>query len=157
MVGVEQGLCPHASSLEDPEELEEERRLCYVGMTRAKSKLVMTHVTQRMLFGQRSYRICSPFIAEIPRELKCGDFDVVADDGNTYQEFETQECSCRYEIGQTVVHSRYGMGQVLEVEDYGDDMKVQVMFRSRVSWFLGSSAELTVVAEGEGEPAVEYL
>ena len=70
MVGMEEGLFPHHSSLSNLEELEEERRLCYVGMTRAKQKLFMSHVDERMLYGRRSYCVPSKFLDEIPDELK---------------------------------------------------------------------------------------
>lgn len=70
MAGMEEGLFPHASSMNDPEELEEERRLCYVGMTRAKEKLIMCHTHCRMLYGRRTYRVPSQFLSEIPQEQK---------------------------------------------------------------------------------------
>ncbi|OGY23694.1 MAG: hypothetical protein A2126_02520 [Candidatus Woykebacteria bacterium GWB1_45_5] len=69
MVGMEEGLFPHSRSLLDTNELEEERRLCYVGITRAKSQLYLTYATQRLYFGQRGEGIPSRFIADIPEEL----------------------------------------------------------------------------------------
>ncbi len=68
MVGMEEGLMPHARSLDDPEELEEERRLCYVGMTRAKDELYLAHAFRRSHFGQARYNVASRFLDEIPKE-----------------------------------------------------------------------------------------
>jgi len=70
MVGMEEGLFPHARSLDDPDELEEERRLCYVGMTRAKEHLTMSYAFRRQTFGTPRYGVVSRFIDEIPDELK---------------------------------------------------------------------------------------
>lgn len=69
MVGMEEGLFPHSRSLMDRNELEEERRLCYVGMTRAKEKLFLTYARRRIFFGQKSSNIVSRFILELPKEV----------------------------------------------------------------------------------------
>lgn len=69
MVGMEEGLFPHSRSMMDKEELEEERRLCYVGMTRAKKKLYLIYTRQRLYFGQRSTNPPSRFLADIPQDL----------------------------------------------------------------------------------------
>jgi DNA helicase-2/ATP-dependent DNA helicase PcrA len=66
MVGMEEGLFPHSRSLMDKNELEEERRLCYVGMTRAKEKLFLTYSRKRLFFGQKTTNIVSRFILELP-------------------------------------------------------------------------------------------
>lgn len=69
MVGMEEGLFPHSRSLMDRNELEEERRLCYVGMTRAKEKLYLTYARKRLFFGQRSTNYLSRFLLELPEEV----------------------------------------------------------------------------------------
>ena len=69
MVGMEEGLCPHSRSLLDKEELEEERRLCYVGMTRARERLFLTCTRRRLFFGEFSSNEVSRFVLEIPQEL----------------------------------------------------------------------------------------
>ena len=69
MVGMEEGLFPHSRALMDRYELEEERRLCYVGITRAKEKLFMTYARRRLYFGQKSSATVSRFVAEIPKEV----------------------------------------------------------------------------------------
>jgi DNA helicase-2/ATP-dependent DNA helicase PcrA len=69
MAGMEEGLFPHSRSAENEEELEEERRLCYVGMTRAKERLILTHATERRLYGYPQANLVSRFVEEIPAEL----------------------------------------------------------------------------------------
>ncbi|MEK7616614.1 MAG: UvrD-helicase domain-containing protein [Patescibacteria group bacterium] len=69
MIGMEEGLFPHSRAMLDPNELEEERRLCYVGITRAKEKLYLTYTRQRLYFGTRSNNMVSRFLADIPQNL----------------------------------------------------------------------------------------
>jgi DNA helicase-2/ATP-dependent DNA helicase PcrA len=69
LVGLEEGLFPHSRALADSTAMEEERRLCYVGITRAKSKLHLTYARQRLYFGQRNSNVLSRFISEIPEKL----------------------------------------------------------------------------------------
>ncbi|MBI5044901.1 MAG: UvrD-helicase domain-containing protein [Candidatus Levybacteria bacterium] len=69
MIGMEEGLFPHSRSLMDKHELEEERRLCYVGITRAKNKLFLTHARRRLFFGQKTTNTISRFVIELPAEL----------------------------------------------------------------------------------------
>jgi len=69
IIGMEEGLFPHSRSLMDRSELEEERRLCYVGMTRAKDKLFLTYARRRLFFGQRTANIVSRFVTELPEHL----------------------------------------------------------------------------------------
>lgn len=69
MVGMEEGLFPHSRSMLNPNELEEERRLCYVGITRAKEKLYLTYARQRLFFGQRNNNLVSRFLADIPQDI----------------------------------------------------------------------------------------
>ena len=69
MVGMEEGLFPHSMSLLDPQELEEERRLCYVGMTRAKTSLFLSFAKRRLYFGQRTKNLISRFVTELPEHL----------------------------------------------------------------------------------------
>ena len=69
LVGMEEGLCPHVRSLDDPQSLEEERRLCYVGMTRAMDKLYISSAARRMIYGRAQPSVPSRFLAEVPEEL----------------------------------------------------------------------------------------
>jgi DNA helicase-2/ATP-dependent DNA helicase PcrA len=69
MIGMEEGIFPHSRSLMDKNELEEERRLCYVGMTRAKEQLFLSYARKRIFFGQRVSNIISRFILELPEDI----------------------------------------------------------------------------------------
>ncbi len=69
MVGMEDGLLPHSRSILDPDQMEEERRLCYVGVTRAKTRLYFTHARARYVYGSRSYSLQSRFLSDIPKDL----------------------------------------------------------------------------------------
>jgi DNA helicase-2/ATP-dependent DNA helicase PcrA len=69
IAGMEEGLFPHSRSVENDDELEEERRLCYVGMTRAKERLILTHATERRLYGYPQANLVSRFVEEVPAEL----------------------------------------------------------------------------------------
>lgn len=82
MVGMEEGLLPHSRSLIDPDQMEEERRLCYVGITRAKKKLYCTYARSRFQYGTNNYSIRSRFLQDIPEELV--DFDSTADNQKTF-------------------------------------------------------------------------
>jgi DNA helicase-2/ATP-dependent DNA helicase PcrA len=69
MIGMEEGLFPHSRALMDKSELEEERRLCYVGMTRAKERLFLTHARRRLFFGQKAMNTISRFVIELPEDV----------------------------------------------------------------------------------------
>jgi len=84
MVGMEEGLFPHSRSLMDKEELEEERRLCYVGVTRAKDKLYLTYANRRLFFGTRTQNMISRFIADMPQHTL--DLNVSLDPIRSFQE-----------------------------------------------------------------------
>jgi len=80
IVGMEEGLFPHSRSLMDKNQLEEERRLCYVGMTRAKQKLFLTYAKRRLFFGQRTSSIVSRFILELPEEVISQNLHILSKD-----------------------------------------------------------------------------
>lgn len=84
MIGMEEGVFPHARSLMDRAELEEERRLCYVGMTRAREKLFLTYARRRLFFGQRSSNTTSRFILEIPEHVIAKSLHVLNAEDNDY-------------------------------------------------------------------------
>ena len=77
MIGMEEGIFPHSRSLMDRNELEEERRLAYVGMTRAKKKLVLTYTRRRLFFGQRTSNTVSRFILELPEHVISTNFEAI--------------------------------------------------------------------------------
>jgi len=147
LAGMEEGLFPHSRSAENEEELEEERRLCYVGITRAKEKLILTHAMERRLYGYPQANLVSRFVSEIPREAV--DFvglDTATDhsfrDRPSYAPFRMepkelhagaprpgQPCSGdRYYKGAVVKHAKFGIGTVQRSEGAGDDLKISVSF-----------------------------
>ncbi len=125
IVGMEDGIFPHFRSMTDADELEEERRLAYVGITRARQRLYLTHAWSRTLFGASSYNPPSRFLNEIPAELiedleetgPSGDGEVVAPGPPP-----------DVAAGDTVVHDRYGEGVVVSVSGAGHDAEAVVMF-----------------------------
>ena len=159
IAGLEEGLFPHSRSSEDVEELEEERRLCYVGMTRAQSRLVLTSAARRRVFGEYQSTQPSRFLDEIPSEL----VERIAPSytsgyqgafAHSHYEFRTnpygrkgrggrvreEEASYAYEAedqsatevrpGMRVRHAQFGVGNVIAVEEHGDDLKITVRFNS---------------------------
>ncbi len=127
LAGLEEGVLPHSRALYDPKEMEEERRLTYVGMTRAKEELTLSYATSRALYGSVQHNPASQFLGEI---------DATLDNGyGSYQRpktsFEATNNEPRYSVelveGDTVRHTVFGIGSVLEIE--GD--VVAVYFKSK--------------------------
>lgn len=129
LAGVEEELFPHYLSMNDPQKLEEERRLCYVGMTRAMAKLFMTYAEIRRMHGKESYHRPSRFLHEVPTELiKEIRFRAkVSRAAPTYHAYQPT-ASGQFKIGQEVRHRVFGEGTVLDCEGDGEDMKVKVRF-----------------------------
>ena len=150
LAGVEEGLFPHQMSLDEPGRLAEERRLCYVGITRARQRLFLTHAETRRLYGSETYPHRSRFINEIPAELMeevrmggsvsypvahSGGFAAVEEPGVGGMS-----------LGQRVVHAKFGNGIVLNLEGQGAQARVQVNFeRLGSKWLMLEYANLQVV------------
>ncbi len=140
MIGVEEGIFPHSRTLFEPTELEEERRLCYVGMTRARERLYITHATQRLLYGSTQRNPISRFVMEIPPEysetgMVSGALRLGNSGFGTQSPAQQERNSFRSDPfpddnhielngGDTVEHPNFGTGKVIAIE--GDD--VQVLF-----------------------------
>ncbi len=129
LAGCEEELFPHYLSMQDPKALEEERRLCYVGVTRAMRKLFMTYAEVRRLHGKEAYHRPSRFLHEIPVDLIDeirfrAKVTRVVPFTQTYQ----PAAEGKFRIGQEVRHAIFGEGTVLDLEGDGDDMKVKVRF-----------------------------
>jgi DNA helicase-2/ATP-dependent DNA helicase PcrA len=143
LCGCEEGLFPHYMSMEDPSRLEEERRLCYVGITRAMQKLFITHAEVRRLHGKEVRHRPSRFLAEIPRELlhearmktKVTRPQAAAPVVNTF----TQRSANHLTMGQRVTHHVFGEGIILQCEGYGEHARIQVRFESAgTKWLIAS-------------------
>lgn len=131
LAGCEEELFPHYLSMNDPKALEEERRLCYVGVTRAMRKLYMTYAEMRRLYGKEVYHRPSRFLHEIPAELidEVRFRTKVSRPTTEYTSAPARTYSdSRFRIGQEVTHNAFGEGIVLDCEGEGDDMKVKVRF-----------------------------
>jgi len=155
LAGMEEGLFPHRMSMDKIASLEEERRLCYVGITRAKSKLYLTHAESRRLHGE--VNLCRPsrFIKEIPKQLideirlkttvsraKVHRRNGMRDSLSSGAEIPQTEIS----LGQRVAHGKFGEGVVLNYEGQGSNARVQVNFDAAGSkWLVLSYAKLEVL------------
>ncbi len=120
MTGMEEGIFPHIRSLGDPHSLEEERRLCYVGMTRARERLYLTCAWQRSLWGGSSYNPPSRFLSELPEELveRVGPREKEAGELGTPS----------YRVGEEVYHEKFGRGVVVAASGAGERAEVTVEF-----------------------------
>ena len=148
LTGMEDGLFPHQRSLLDADGLEEERRLCYVGATRAMRELYLTHAEQRRLHGTDSYCIPSRFIGELPAELveeirpAVRVARPVAAPGGRFRDEAPEGIG----LGRRVRHGRFGEGVVLNYEGHGQHARVQVNFESEgTKWLVLAYANLEVV------------
>ncbi len=152
LVGMEEGLFPHQRSSEDAQQLEEERRLCYVGITRAQKHLTLTHAQHRRLYGSDYYPQPSRFLRELPDEH----LNEVRIGGTVQQEFfrkrpqgtpvQSRAVSndSGFSLGQRVQHKRFGEGVVLNVEGEGSHTRVQVNFeQAGCKWLVLAYAGLS--------------
>ncbi len=148
MAGMEEGLFPHKRSIDDPGGLEEERRLCYVGTTRAMSLLYLSHADQRRMHGTDIFAQASRFLAEIPEEYieevrpKIRVRRPVYRRSNAFQ--ETPADGIR--LGQHVKHGKFGEGVVLNYEGSGSHARVQVNFEAAgTKWLVMFYANLELM------------
>jgi len=152
LAGLEEGLFPHNMSLEEPGRLEEERRLCYVGVTRAMRKLYITYAESRRLNGSENYNQKSRFITEIPAELIQ---EVRLQDTVVRPAYQTSHKVKRifsevegtdFALGQRVMHAKFGEGVILNYEGAGKQARVQVKFDQVGSkWLMLSFANLQAI------------
>jgi DNA helicase II / ATP-dependent DNA helicase PcrA len=160
--GMEEDLFPHRMSIGEPQGLAEERRLCYVGMTRAKQKLFLSHAQTRRLHGTDRYNKPSRFLAEIPAELvqsvrpkakisrpRTDNWQHVS--ATTKRSHTTNfngqtAGDSGLKIGQAVSHAKFGDGMILNYEGSGSHTRVQVKFnRHGIKWLVASFAKLTTL------------
>lgn len=147
LCGVEEGLFPHYMTKDDPKAIEEERRLCYVGMTRAMQKLFITYAELRRLHGKEAYHRPSRFLTEIPHTF--------LDDVRVRSKVSQPERSYvpplvaatgegQLHIGQRVTHHVFGEGTVLQYEGRGEHARIQVRFeKTGTKWLIASFVSMT--------------
>ena len=136
VVGMENGLLPHASSMSDSAEYEEERRLCYVGFTRAKKRLFISYARRRRIYGSNFSYPPSEFINSIPEEVlvrEPGEYKGETSEsflGSTNLSFSVEEESTQnYPIGTKVLHPKFGSGIVINRSGEEEDLKLEVFFK----------------------------
>lgn len=146
MVGMEEGLFPSQQSVEDAGRLEEERRLCYVGMTRAMQRLYLTYSESRRLYGRESYPRPSRFLREIPSEC-LQEVRMRASVSRPVSPVKTNTASLpstgKFKLGQRVSHAKFGEGVVLQMEGDGAHERVQINFKQAgVKWLMLAYAQM---------------
>ncbi len=148
LAGMEEGLFPHKMSLEEPGRLEEERRLAYVGITRAMRRLVMSYAETRRLYGSETYNKVSRFVREVPdgliQEVRLSNAvkqPFAGSRPNLFAQAPVPETT--FSLGQPVRHALFGDGVILNYEGSGAHARVQVNFKSEGSkWLMVSYAKL---------------
>jgi len=159
ITGLEEGLFPHQNSKMNEGGLDEERRLMYVAITRARRRLYLTFAQSRMLHGQVNYSLVSSFLRELPDELLHWITPRLAQRNPFSASFTPQRTtpiaapaqrpaseSSGWRIGQAVFHNKFGEGMVVNLEGNGADMRVQVNFRkSGTKWLALEYAKLTAI------------
>jgi DNA helicase-2/ATP-dependent DNA helicase PcrA len=146
LAGMEENLFPHRMSLEEPGRLEEERRLCYVGITRAMEKLMITYAESRRLHGSETLNTASRFIREIPAELlqEVRLHSTVARPVSSLMQAQVPDTELS--LGQGVYHQIFGEGVVLNFEGRGASARVQVNFDTEGSkWLVLQYANLQLM------------
>ena len=150
ITGLEETLFPHGRSIESPSQLEEERRLCYVGITRAMKKLYLTHAESRRLHGSDVFNPASRFLKEIPsvfieeiRPRASVTTSYVRKSKKSTMDFKEE---VGIGLGQKVVHPTFGLGVVLNYEGSGESARVQINFEKAGSkWLVLAFAKLEML------------
>jgi len=150
MAGMEENLFPHSMSMEDPTRLEEERRLAYVGVTRARQKLVLTYAESRRLYGEEKFNPVSRFVREIPantiQEVRLRNTVSRPVSFGASQASALQDDTAEFQLGDLVSHPKFGEGTVVHYEGRGPHARIQVMFQEHGNkWLVLSYAKLSKI------------
>lgn len=129
LVGLEQGICPHIRSLNDPLALEEERRLCYVGITRAQEQLFLSYTRERFVWGSRETKIPSQFLQELPPDLISTNVKTTQTKKPLGQSKVSSNVELGYAVGDRVRHSNFGEGTVTHIIGTGRKANLAVKFQ----------------------------
>jgi DNA helicase-2/ATP-dependent DNA helicase PcrA len=172
LCGVEEGIFPSFRSTLEESEVEEERRLCYVGITRAREKLFITHASQRTIYGNTGYNAPSRFIREIPKdllysigeekeksshEIKPQKKQIETIFSNSFKEklnidsfkkpSPTLSSSVNFKIGDVVEHKKFGTGTVLDAQPMGGDVMLKINFQNvGVKQLMAAYAGLKIIS-----------
>lgn len=162
IAGVEEGLFPHPMSMEEDGRLEEERRLCYVGMTRAMKKLCLSYAETRRVHGQEHHHHPSRFLKEIPENLlnwirtgqyraptprtQYGAYRYVSPVKSTQAASLSPTPVGQFRIGQQVRHDKFGEGTIINYEGQGENTRIQIRFKHEgTKWLASAYAKLQAV------------
>jgi DNA helicase-2/ATP-dependent DNA helicase PcrA len=154
ITGLEEGLFPHDNSAHDANAVEEERRLMYVAITRARERLTLSWSQTRMLHGQTRYHIASRFLQDIPSDLlhyvnqRPVKMPTMVD--NTQSALRERGAAASHghpwRIGQAVCHAKFGAGVITNLEGHAEDARLQVNFAEHGSkWLAAQVARLTPI------------
>ncbi|MBS3953336.1 MAG: DNA helicase II [Methylomicrobium sp.] len=146
VVGMEEGLFPSQQSVEDAGRLEEERRLCYVGMTRAKKQLILTYAESRRIYGRETNPRPSRFLKEIPadtlQEVRLR-AQISRPVTAVSKLSDANNASASFRLGQRVSHEKFGEGVVLQIDGSGDQERAQINFSDAgMKWLMLAYANL---------------
>jgi DNA helicase-2/ATP-dependent DNA helicase PcrA len=151
ITGLEEGLFPHEQSANEESGLEEERRLMYVAITRARRRLYLSHAQSRMLHGQTRYSLPSRFLEELPKQVLL-DLNRRSEPAYPSGGYSAPAAAPRspqtgndtgYKVGQSVTHAKFGTGIIIDFEGRGADARVQVKFREvGTKWLALAYAKL---------------
>ncbi len=130
LVGVEQGLLPHSRTVNDPLQLEEERRLCYVGITRAQEQLFLTYTRERRLWGYREPAVASQFLTELPEDLINSNipYSSYSRRRDREEERSISNNNLDWAVGDRVFHKEFGEGEVTHVLNSGTKPTLGIKF-----------------------------
>ena len=152
ITGLEQGLFPHDNAAQERDGLEEERRLMYVAVTRARKRLYLSHAQTRMLHGQTRFCVPSSFLEELPEELlrrvnRAPAYTATAPSRAATPAASSGQTSANgLRIGQNVEHAKFGLGVIVSAEGRGAEARVQVNFGAHgMKWLALEYAKLTPV------------
>jgi len=109
MIGLEEGCLPHSRAMEDPDQLEEERRLCFVGITRAQQRLIISKAARRTIRGLSTATATSQFLAQMPKEM----LQIITNEFE--QRYEPEPEPSEFRIGQMVKHPTLGVGKLVDL------------------------------------------
>jgi DNA helicase-2/ATP-dependent DNA helicase PcrA len=152
--GLEEGLFPHENSLTEADGLDEERRLMYVAITRARTRLYLSFAQQRLLHGQTRYGLASRFLDELPPPLlkwlspkigaRLDEQAWRAEPPPARMKGRSPAAGLPFRIGQNVVHPKFGQGVIVSAEGSGEDARLQINFgREGMKWLQLGYAKLT--------------
>ncbi|NRA60138.1 MAG: DNA helicase II [Psychrobium sp.] len=150
IAGVEEGMFPSSRTIEEPDKMEEERRLAYVGITRAMKKLVITYAESRRLYGQEKFHKPSRFIKEIPvefvEEIRLTTQISRPNQYNRIEQSQDKFNQTGLSLGQRVLHTKFGEGTIINYEGSGSQSRVEVSFEGLGSkWLVVAYARLEAI------------